>query len=342
LAQSLKAKKKQFQMSGGAKLMWVEKYRPENPDEIMGHQAIITTIKRLVEKDRLPHLLFYGPPGTGKTTTGINVAKMVSGKAWRHLTLELNASDERGIGVVRDRIKTFASTQQMFNKGLKLVILDEADAMTKDAQFAMRRIMEQYTKNTRFILICNYVNRIIPAIQSRCTRFRFSPLEKKSIEERLRFVAEQEGVNCDESGISTIVNLCEGDMRKCLNILQSTAQSFPIVNSENVHTCTGAPAPEVVNEIFDLLFQSTFKDALEKISAIMTDKGVALSDLLPFIHERIKRTKIGKVSKSKLIYEFGELEERLSHAATDSLQIAGFVGLFFILKHDMEKETKKE
>merc|ERR1719189_1369377 len=137
--------------------------------------------------------MFYGPPGTGKTTTAEIIARKISGKkAWKRLTLCLNASDERGINVVRDRIKTFASTQQMFNKGLKLVILDEADAMTKDAQFAMRRIMEQYTKNTRFILICNYVNRIIPAIQSRCTRFRFSPLEKQSIEGRLRFVAEQE------------------------------------------------------------------------------------------------------------------------------------------------------
>jgi len=321
--------------------MWVEKYRPESTKEIMGHAAIIQTIERLIENDRLPHLLFYGPPGTGKTTTGINVAKLVSGKSWKHLTLELNASDERGIGVVRDRIKTFASTQQMFNKGLKLVILDEADAMTKDAQFAMRRIMEQYTKNTRFILICNYVNRIIPAIQSRCTRFRFSPLEKNAIEGRLRFVAEQEKVNFDDSGISTIINLCEGDMRKCLNILQSTAQSFPIVNGQNVHTCTGAPRPEIVDKIYEILFQAPFKEALQQITSILTESGVALSDLLPFIHQRVKRTEMGRISRSRLICEFGRLEERLSHSATDELQLAGFVGLFFMLKHDLAEEAEK-
>lgn len=155
---------------------FVEKYRPENLDRIISHVEIVKTIRKFIESKKLPHLLFHGPPGTGKTSCMIAIAKELYGSQYRNMTLELNASDDRGIGVVRDQIKSFCSTQQLMSKGMKLVILDESDSMTGPAQFALRRIVEKYSKTTRFCFICNFVSKIIPALQSRCTRFRFGPL----------------------------------------------------------------------------------------------------------------------------------------------------------------------
>jgi len=320
----------------GSNLMWVEKYRPEDFSEIISHEHILTTVTRLIESNRLPHLLFYGPPGTGKTTAALAVARQMNGKPWRTMTLELNASDERGINVVRDRIKNFASTRQMFtSKGIKLVILDEADSMTNDAQFAMRRIMEQYTKNVRFILICNYVNKIIQAIQSRCTRFRFCPLERTSIETRLREIATLENVNMDEDAVPTIIDLCEGDMRKCLNILQSTYQSFPIVNSENVHTCTGSPSPEIIDSIWTQLLESEFNECLQNVQQIIKNNGMALADVLRLIHKNVLQVEMSPAARSFIVKEFGELEHRLSHTSQEEVQIASFVSIFVIAKSKM-------
>jgi len=316
-------------------LPWVEKYRPSTIDEIMSHEHILNTIEHLIQAGQLPHLLFYGPPGTGKTTTALAVARQMSGKAWKSMTLELNASDERGIGVVRDRIKTFASTQQMFSKGLKLVVLDEADSMTNDAQFAMRRIMEAYTKNTRFILICNYVNKIIPAIQSRCTRFRFSPLENIAIENRMRQIAEFENVNLQEEAVQTIIDLSTGDMRKCLNILQSTHQSFSEVNNENVFTCTGAPPPEKIDKIWNNLFTANFSEGLKNIKQLMEEGGVALSDVATLIHKKVLMAEMCASARCFILSELGNLEHRLSHSSCDTIQICSFVGVFHIARQKM-------
>ena len=173
-------------------LPWVEKYRPSSLDDLVSHQDIITTIKRFIDQDKLPHLLFYGPPGTGKTSTILACAKHLYSTNSKSMVLELNASDDRGIDVVRDQIKTFASTKTLFSSGFKLIVLDEADQLTQTAQNALRRVIEQYTKNVRFCIICNYVGKIIPALQSRCTRFRFAPLEPEQIAQRLDVVIEQE------------------------------------------------------------------------------------------------------------------------------------------------------
>ena len=170
--QSKSKSKKGVKAYDAANKMWVEKYRPATLSELVSHASIISTIGQLVSARKLPHLLLYGPPGTGKTTTILAAARQLNGERWRSMTLELNASDDRGIGVVRDRIKVFASTKQMFAAGFKLIILDEADAMTSSAQFSLRRVIEKYTKNTRFCLICNYVNKIIPALQVKFFTFR--------------------------------------------------------------------------------------------------------------------------------------------------------------------------
>jgi len=173
-------------------LPWVEKYRPNSLDELIAHEEIIQILNKLIESNKLPHLLFHGPPGTGKTSTIIACAKKMYGANYSSMTLELNASDDRGIDVVREQIKEFAGTKKLFSTGVKLIILDEADAMTQDAQSALRRVIEKYTSNTRFCMICNYVNKIMPALQSRCTRFRFAPLRPEQIMGRLEAIVSAE------------------------------------------------------------------------------------------------------------------------------------------------------
>ncbi|CAI0393164.1 unnamed protein product [Linum tenue] len=199
---------------------WVEKYRPQSLDDVAAHRDIIDTIERLTNEKKLPHLLLYGPPGTGKTSTILAVARKLYGSEYRKMILELNASDDRGIDVVRQQIQDFASSQSFPRASVKLVLLDEADAMTKDAQFALRRVIEKYTKSTRFALICNHVNKIIPALQSRCTRFRFAPLDPVHVTGRVRHVIESERLDVTETGLAALVRLSSGDMRKALNILQ--------------------------------------------------------------------------------------------------------------------------
>merc|ERR1712156_78957 len=198
-----------------ANVTWVEKYRPGALQDLISHDDIVKTIRKFISQDKLPHMLFYGPPGTGKTSTILACAKEIySPQQFNSMVLELNASDDRGIGIVRGQILNFASTRTIFNKGYKLIILDEADAMTNDAQNALRRIIEKFTDNVRFCMICNYLSKIIPAPQSRCTRFRFGPLQENQIVPRLEHVATTENVNVTEDGKKALIALSGGDMGK--------------------------------------------------------------------------------------------------------------------------------
>ena len=183
----------------------------------------------------------------------IAIAKQLYGKNYRNMTLELNASDDRGIDVVREKIKSFCSTQQLMSKGIKLVILDECDSMTNAAQFALRRIVEKYTKTTRFCLICNYVSKIIPALQSRCTRFRFGPLDDSAVLGKLNEVASSEGLILEKGADKAIVSLSGGDMRKVLNILESCSLAYKTIPLEKIYEVTGRPSPQDVQSIFDAL-----------------------------------------------------------------------------------------
>lgn len=207
----------------------VEKYRPATLDDVSGHQEILATINKFVDSNRLPHLLLYGPPGTGKTSTILALARRIYGASnLRQMVLELNASDDRGIDVVREQIKTFASTKQIFSMGtsvkgaaFKLIILDEADAMTNTAQMALRRVMEKYTANARFCIIANYSHKLSPALLSRCTRFRFSPLKEGDIRTLVEKVVDEENVKIGAEAVDALIKLSKGDMRRALNVLQA-------------------------------------------------------------------------------------------------------------------------
>lgn len=263
------------------------------------------------------------------------------GAHYHNFVMELNASDDRGIDVIRQQIKEFASTKKIFSQGFKLIILDEADHMTKDAQAALRRVMEKYTKNVRFCLVCNYVNNIIPALQSRCMRFRFAPLKKPQISARITDIAKRENVKLEPSGIDAIYKLSNGDMRKCLMMLQSTfmASSDGVVNEDSVYMSTGNPLPSDVRKMLDLMVNQPFEKAFLEVTRLKTVKGLALSDILREIHPYILRLSMSDECKMFLLEKLGDIEYNLSFGTSEKLQTAALIGSFQIVKEAIAQKN---
>ncbi|EEH56045.1 uncharacterized protein MICPUCDRAFT_18318 [Micromonas pusilla CCMP1545] len=320
--------------------MWVEKYRPSRLADVAAHKDIIDTIGRLTKEDKLPHLLLYGPPGTGKTSTILAVAKELYGPAFAQMTLELNASDDRGIDVVRNEIQSFASTMRFNATGFKLIILDECDSMTKDAQFALRRVIEKYTKHTRFCLIGNYVSKIIPALQSRCTRFRFAPLGPESVRERVKHVVASEGVEITEEGLAAVQTLGAGDMRRTLNILQARSYSHwspydPVgedpaapLDADAVYATTGQPRPADVEAIAGVLLNEPFAEAVARVEEIKTSRGLALGDVARLLCEYVFRLHMPPTARAALVSEMADVEHRLAYVTHERMQLLALVGAF--------------
>jgi len=240
----------------------------------------------------------------------------------------LNASDDRGINVVREQIKLFCSTQQILSKGVKFVILDECDSMTNAAQMALRRVIEKFTRNTRFCLICNYASKIIPALQSRCTRFRFSPLNDVHVKAKLSEIALNEKLNLTSDAADTIISLSQGDMRKVLNILESCAMAHKEITSDVVYSCTGKPSMMQVDAIYNALLQKTYNDAYNTLLKLKNDHGLALDDILVEIHKLVLLTDMPDRTKGFLVKRMGNIEFRLAIGCDEKIQIAALVGGF--------------
>ncbi|KAL4892063.1 P-loop containing nucleoside triphosphate hydrolase protein [Aspergillus ambiguus] len=338
-------------------LPWVEKYRPNTLDDVSGHQDILATINRFIEANRLPHLLLYGPPGTGKTSTILALARKIYGsKNMRQMVLELNASDDRGIDVVREQIKTFASTKQIFSMApqsssgsslasFKLIILDEADAMTSTAQMALRRIMERYTANTRFCIIANYTHKLSPALLSRCTRFRFSPLKEPDIRSLVDLVVEKEQINIQPEAVESLVTLSKGDMRRALNVLQAChASSIPlpmknapkdqaraeaeVITNETIYDCIAAPYPTDIQEIMTtLLTTSDITSCLNTVNTLKANKGLALADILEALAEQLQRLEVPAQTRITWLEGLAEIEWRLAGGGSETMQTGGLVGV---------------
>ncbi|XP_063974918.1 replication factor C subunit 5 [Diachasmimorpha longicaudata] len=310
-------------------LPWVEKYRPATLDDLISHEDIIKTINKFIDEDQLPHLLLYGPPGTGKTSTILACArKLYTPAQFQSMVLELNASDDRGIGIVRGQILSFASTGTMYRSGFKLIILDEADAMTNDAQNALRRIMEKYTDNVRFCIICNYLSKIIPALQSRCTKFRFGPLSSDQIMPRLEHVIEKENLTVSEDGKHALMTLSGGDMRKVLNVLQSTWLAYGSVTEENVYNCVGHPLPSDIKNIMNWLLNESYTSAYNKIQDLKIRKGLALQDILTELHVFLNLIEFPDDIMIDLVIKVGAIEKHTVAGTSESVQLNSLVAAF--------------
>ena len=347
-------------------LPWVEKYRPVSLADVSGHHDILATINKFVDSNRLPHLLLYGPPGTGKTSTILALARRIYGTAnMRQMVLELNASDDRGIDVVREQIKTFASTKQIFASSkpdpgagaapgaqranslatYKLIILDEADAMTNTAQMALRRIMEKYTSNTRFCVIANYAHKLSPALLSRCTRFRFSPLKEADIRVLVDKVIVDEEVQIMPDATDALVTLSRGDMRRALNVLQAChASSTPLrpkgvaerdfvveremITTETIYNCIAAPPPDAIKEILNTLLTTTdVTSCLNTINALKASRGLALADMITALSEEIVKVEVSPKVMITWLTGLADIEHRVASGSGETVQTGALVGV---------------
>lgn len=305
--------------------IWVEKYRPKTLDEVVGQDEIIRRLKGYVERKNIPHMLFSGPPGTGKTATAIALTRDLFGEFWRDNFIEMNASDERGIDVVRHKIKEFARTAPIGGAPFKIIFLDEADALTADAQAALRRTMEMFSRSCRFILSCNYVSRIIEPIQSRCAVFRFRPVPKEAMKKRLLEICKIEGVKITEDGIESILYISGGDFRKAINALQGAAAIGEVVDREKVFQITATAQPEEIAEILDTALKGNFLEAREKLSKLMLEYGMSGEDIVAQLFREITSSQLNEKLKVVLVDKLGEIDFRLTEGANERIQLSAFL-----------------
>jgi len=323
----------------------IEKYRPKNLDDVVAQGEIVSTLTRLMESNQLPHLLFYGPAGVGKTSTILAIARKLYGTTnLASMVLELNASDARGIDDIRDEVVTFASTRKIFSSGMKLIILDEADNMTHDAQFALRRVIEKYTANARFCLICNYVSKIIPALQSRCTKFRFSPLAPEQITARVEDIARSEHIRTTKDGIDALLRLAHGDMRKVLNLLEASAMQLSdgVVDAGIVYTVAGKPTPASIDQILQSLLNDDVVHCVRVLKATQLEHGLALTDIVYELHERVRALCLPAAVTIYLLSELADVEHRLSAATDEAIQLAGLVSIFQLARHLVKQQMDEQ
>jgi replication factor C small subunit len=305
--------------------MWAEKYRPKSLNKIINQKEIVDRLQSFVKAKNVPHCIFAGPPGTGKTTAALCLARDLYGKGYREHLMELNASDERGIKIVRETVKTFARTRSIGEIPFKILILDEADNMTSDAQQALRRTMERFTETCRFIMIANYSGKIIEPLQSRCAPFRFSYMSQKDQDRYLRNIIEKEEIKILDEGYDAIFEVSEGDLRKATNALQAAASIGKVIDTETVYSVIGRANPADVNEMIKTAMKGDFLGARKKLREMILKYGVAGSDIIKQIHTEIFRSMLPDSWKVTLSEAIGEADFRLVQGADVEVQLSALL-----------------
>lgn len=311
--------------------IWTEKYRPQNFDEVKGQVEIVDKVKAFVSSGSMPHLLFSGPAGVGKTTLALVIAKQLFGDNWRQNTLELNASDERGIDVVRVKVKDFARTRAMGDVPFKVIYLDECDALTRDAQQALRRTMENYTKTCRFVLSCNYSSKIIDPIQSRCAVFRFKPLSETEIFQVIDKLVESEELTISEDAKKALFEVCGGDCRRLENILQSCSVIKKDIDVELVYSMASVAKPKEVLELMSEAAKGDFISARKKLLDLMLNYGLSGTDVIKQIQKGIWDLSIDDRKKVELLDKCGETEFRMVEGADEYIQLESFLAFVVLV-----------
>jgi len=305
--------------------MWAEKYRPKKLEDIVDQKDIVERLKSFVESRNVPHCIFAGPPGTGKTTAALCLARDFYGEAFREHTMELNASDERGIDVVRETVKTFARVRSIGEIPFRIMILDEADNMTSDAQQALRRTMERFTETCRFVMCANYSGKIIEPIQSRCAPFRFTHLPQGEHDRCLSQIAQKEKIKLVTEGLDAIFEVCSGDLRRAINTLQAAASLNKPIDAKVVYTITGRASPTDVQKMIQTAMDGNFMDARKQLRDMIQKYGVAGSDIIRQIHAEIFRSETAEPWKIKLADVVGEADYRLAEGADEEVQLSALL-----------------